>query len=93
MMHGGEPKFKPGICLCRDLAPIAERPTAMSGYPNQGYYSRLLIFIAVRKLSLTSSILSFCSARKFDIDVEINLSEIQMWALYVSLSRTRYTFL
>jgi len=72
---------KCGSCLYCDLVPSAEGPTAMPGFLNQGYYSSLLIFIAVRKLSLTSSVLSFCSARKFDIDVEINLSKIQMWAL------------
>jgi hypothetical protein len=72
---------KSGSCLCRDLSPTAEGPTAMKGYPNQGYCSRLLIYIAVRKFSIKSLILSFCSARKFYIDVEIHLSKIQMWAL------------
>jgi hypothetical protein len=60
--------------LCHDLALTAEGTTAMPGYPNQGDYSNNLI--AARKSSITSSI----SKRKFDIDVEINLSETQMRA-------------
>jgi hypothetical protein len=47
----------------------------------KGHNSRVLIFTAARKFTPTSSILLFCSARKYDIDVEISLSKILIWAL------------